>query len=448
MARRARFWTPPFRATVGGVSSEGRRRSTRVTSGVVAIAVLAASPLSACTDRRAPAPDASAEPTWPAFPTSPEARDALLADRTRRRPTAAAEVTPEHVFARAERAGWSTLPSGDAQLRAWIEQRLARPDDPHGTSWLLFGTFHDAAGQVDAFRGLVGPGGVPFTHIVLEQLRADGRWTGVDASQAGDSALLARYLETGDRAAYESLARAHEAHDYTAWKYGYARGVLDVVTTARALGIPALPCDLPDALMTRAGTDEEAYRLRELHCLLAVRGAVTRPGARIAMLWGQAHVRADGFRRFLPAGDRVLSLYAIGTRHSPDAPDERLRDRLVLHDPVLVPLGEDEAALLLPDPQLGGRLDRVRTHGEATAPAIRVTTTTPGTLRVGARSVEVRSEEEAQLRVEPGAHTFCFESGPFRMVGSVEVPTPGEVELSFDPPSRSTRRVESGPALR
>ena len=57
------------------------------------------------------------------------------------------------MFAEAERVGWHTLPAGDAQIRAWLEQHLA------GTSWFLFGTFHDSAGQVEAFRRLVGPGG-------------------------------------------------------------------------------------------------------------------------------------------------------------------------------------------------------------------------------------------------------------------------------------------------
>jgi hypothetical protein len=366
--------------------------------------------------------------------------------------TASPEVTPERVFAEAERAGWSTLPSGDAQIRAWLEQRLTGP----GTSWLLFGTFHDAAGQVDAFRQLVGPGGVPFTQVVLEQLRADGRWGATAGAQTGDSAPLARFLASGDRAAWDELARAHEEHDYTAWKYGYAERVLDVITTARALRIPALGCDLPDALLARAvgdagaeatppGSDEEVLRLRELHCLLSVRDAVGGAKGRVAMLWGQAHVRGDGFRRYLPPGNQVLSVYAVGARHSADAPDELLRDRLILNDPVLVPLGEGEAALLLPDGWLGGQLERVRTKGEA-PPGIRVSATTAGTFTLGRQSVEVASEE-AHLSVEPSAHTYCFESGGLRVVGNVLVPARGEVELSIDTPARSTRSVELGPAF-
>lgn len=439
---------------VGGVTlppataRHGRPRGASRTGRALLAGLVLASPLWSCTGPRGPAPSPPVEEPWPAFPASAEARAALVAQQTRRRPVAAPEVTPERVFARAERAGWGTLPAGEAQILAWIEERLARRADRGGASWLLFGTFHDSAGQVDAFRWLVGPAGVPFTHVVLEQLRADGRWTGVDADQEGDSSLLARFWATGDRAAFERLARAHEAHDYTAWKYGYARGVLDVVTTARALQIPALGCDLPAALMARAGPDEEASRVRELHCLLSLQQAVTRPDARIAMLWGQAHVRADGFRRFLPPGDRVLAVYAVGARYSADAPDERLRDRLVLHDPVLVPLDEGEAALLLPDPQLGGRVDRVRTHAAPAAPALRFSATTAGTLEVGARSVEVRPDEEVHLSLAAGAHTTCFRSGALRMVGGVQVPAGGEVELVVDPPTRAARIVESSPTFR
>jgi hypothetical protein len=66
---------------------------------------------------------------------------------------------------------------------------------------------------------------------------------------------------------------------------------------------------------------------------------------------------------------------------------------------------------------------------------------------VGTQSVEVRSDE-ARLGVEAGAHTFCFRSGALRMIGSVEVPAHGEVELTLDAPARSTRMVESGPAFR
>ena len=228
---------------------------------------------------------------------------------------------------------------------------------------------------------------------------------------------------------------------------------MDLVVTARGLGIPALGCDLPDALLpsgSRDGStppevDDEVMRLRELHCFLSVRDALGGTKGRVAMLWGQAHVRSDGFRRFLPPGDQVLSIYAFGARHSADAPDELLRDRLILNDPVLVPLNEGEAALLIPDAQLGGQLERVRTKGEA-RPGIRVFATTPGTFKVREHSIQV-TDAEARVELQPGAYTYSFESDGVRVVGNALIPAGGEVELSFDVPIRSTRMVEIGPSF-
>jgi hypothetical protein len=394
--------------------------------------------LSSCSCPRAKAPE------WPEFPASDAARAALIKQWTQREVAASPEVTPELVFQEAERRGWSNLlplpsgPSGEG-----------RGEGIHPTVWLLFGTFHDSAGQIDAFRRLLKPGA--FTHVALEQLRADGHWSGINRSQSGDSTQLARFLSTGDRAAWDELSRVHEEHDYTSWKYGYAQNVMDVVVTARGLGMPALGCDLPDALLpsgardgaTPPEVDDEVMRLRELHCFLSIRDSLAGAKGRVAMLWGQAHVRREGFRRFLPPGDQVLSLYAIGARHSADAPDELLRNRLILNDPVLVPLSDGEAALLIPDSQLGGQLERVRTKGEA-RPGIRISATTPGTFKVREHSIQL-TDVEARVALQPGAYTYSFESNGLRVVGNAQIPAGGEVELSFDVPARSTRMVEIGP---
>lgn len=393
--------------------------------------------LSSCSCPRAKAPE------WPEFPANGAARAALIKQWTQRPVVGSPEVTPERVFQEAERLGWSKLPT-DLPLPSGE----CRGEGKSPTTWLLFGTFHDSAGQIEAFRRLLNPGA--FTHIALEQFRADGHWRSV-ASQIGDTTQLTRFLANGDRTAWDALTRAHEEHDYTSWKYGYAQNVMDLVVTASGLGIPALGCDLPDALLpsgTREGAtppsdDDSVMRLRELHCFLSVRDSLAGAKGRVAMLWGQAHVRSDGFRRFIPAGDQVLSVYAFGARHSADAPDESLRDRLILNDQVLVPLSEGEAALLIPDAQLGGQLERVRTRGEA-RPGIRVSATTPGTFKVREHSIEV-TDVEARLELQPGAYTYSFESAGLRVVGSVTIPSGGEVELSFDVPARSTRAVELGP---
>jgi hypothetical protein len=387
-------------------------------------------PLVLCACTRSTAADAGSAATWPPFPETAEARAALTAQLTRRPVTAAPEPTPEVVFAAAERAGWSTLPSGHAAVREWLDRRRAR--------WLLFGTFHDASGQLEAFRALIGPRGVPFTHVVLEQLRADGHWSGLDGGQAGDSATLRRLWATSERSDWAQLEASQAASDYTAWKYGYVAGVLDVVATARALGAQTFGCDLPDGLLRRLpnGTDDDVLRLRELHCLLALRGSLG-PASRVAMVWGHAHVRPEGFRRFLPPDEAVVVLTAIGARHSDDAPDEQLRERLVLNDPVLVPLGGDDAALLLPDARLGGHVTRVRTG--TGVKGLVASATTPGVLTIGGRRAELRGEP-VNLTVAPGSYTYLYESAGLRVVGQLKLGDAGG-QLSFDVPARATELV-------
>ena len=346
-----------------------------------------------CCNRPAPAPQ-----PWPVFPQNEAARDALIKERTLRPPTPPTDFSPETIFATAQKQGWSTLPSGEPQVYAWISAQRPR--------WLLFGTFHDSAGQIDAFRRLVGPGGVEgFTHVALEQLRADGRWQGLDGGQRGDNAVLA------DRAA---LATAHREHDYTAWKYGYERNVLDLVDAR------TVPCDAPH-------TRDE--RLRELHCLFAVRDA-TDGGSRIAMLWGVAHVTSEGFRRFLPPAERALSVYAVGARWSPEA----WTKALVVDDLVLVPLNEGEAALVLPN----GHVDRAKDEDLKGPPSVHAEG--PGTLRLG--GIETRLPADVPLPDGDYTYEFVADTG-LRFVGPVSVH--GPVELSFDPATRETRIVTARP---
>lgn len=382
----------------------------------------------ACSRPKTPTPDPAA--TWPAFPTSTEARTAMTAQYTQRAVPETPELTPERVFAAAERAGWSTLPSGNVAVREWLEARHAR--------WVLFGSFHDAAQQVDAFRSLVGPRGPSFTHVVLEQFRADGHWTGIDAPQSGDSAALQVLWSTGDRSAWAQLDATQSASDYTAWKYGYVDRVLDVVATARGMGVPTFGCDLPDGLLKRLpnGTDDDVLRVRELHCLLALRPSLT-PVSRVAMFWGQAHVRPEGFRRFLPPGEVVVALTAIGGRHSEDAPDEKLRDRLILNDPVLVPLEGDDAALLLPDAWLGGNVIRVRTTTDTRG--LVVSATTPGVLTLAGKRTEL-GEAPVPVALDGGAFTYLFESEGVRVVGHLDRGD-GGMQLNFDVPARTTEVI-------
>lgn len=387
--------------------------------------------VTSCTCKTSQVADAALE--WPQFPQTQAARVSLAKQFTKQEATSP-EINPETVFATAEKASWHTLPAGTPGVREWIDARAKK--------WLVFGSFHDSAGQLEAFRKLIGADGIAFTHVVLEQLRADGHWTGVDsAAQLGDSKLLTRALSTSERTAWRELARAHSAHDYTAWKYDYTNGVLDVVATAKAMNATPLGCDLPDDLLARLpnGTDDDVLRLRELHCWLAMKDSLT-PTSRVAMFWGQAHARAEGFRRYLPSGDGVLALYAMGQRHSESADDEQLRNRLVLNDPVLVPLGGDEAALLLPDAWLGGNVARVRTEEKPQETGVRVSATTPGVFTLGSRRVEL-NDTDVLLALQPGTYTYCYESNGLRVVGSLELHAHALAEISFDVPARATQLV-------
>jgi len=346
--------------------------------------------LLACT-KPPPAP-----PPWPPFPKDDAARDALVKQRTLREPTPVTDFSPEAVLAAARQQGLHTLPSGERRVYAWIHQQNPK--------WLLFGTFHDSAAQVAAFRRLVGKGGVRgFTHVALEQLHADGRWASFDGGQRGDDAVL-----HDD----DALARAHHAHDYTAWKYGYERDVLDLVDSR------TLPCDAPH-------TRDE--RLRELHCLFAIRDK-TGPEARIAMLWGMAHVTSEGFRRFLPPSEKTLSLYAVGGRWTPDPAFDA---KLLVDDLTLVPLGEGEAALLLPN----GHVQRARDEDFAGQKPV-LHASGDGTLRIGSHEAKL----PADLELPPGEYTYAFRSsGGLDVVGSIELYA--EAELAFDAVTRETRAV-------
>ncbi len=404
--------------------------------------LLLATALAAC---HRPAPPPPPPAPWPVFPRTPAERARLIAQETKR-PVGDAGVplTPEQIVDAAARAGWTTLPSGETRVRDFVAQRLSGAQ----RAWLLFGTFHDSADQVEAFTRLVEPGGpAPFDALVLEQLRADGRWQNDDGGQAGETRALERYLATGAGDDFEALARAHDAHDYTAWKYGYEHAVLRLVTLARGMGISARACDLPAPLMEQLGDDDQTTRLRELHCRLAFDDGGPAP-RRIAMLWGQAHTWPDGFRRFLPPEDAVLALEAVGGRHSADAPDSLLRARLVLNDEVVVPLGPHDAALLLPGRFLGGDVERAREplpESTAAPSTVTVSADEPGELRVGPVALDAR-ESEQTAELAPGAYTYCFTTrSGLTVVGAVELPPGGSAVLRFEPRTRLTR-VWVGPA--
>src|SRR5260221_739087 len=157
---------------------------------------------------------------WPAIPRSAEEADALVAKHTKRAIVAPRELDVARMLEKDGAVG------GWPAIFAWLRGRMGT-----GDAWVLVGTHHDSAAPVDAFRRLLGPDvGIAWTRIVLEQLRADGEWEGLDhEAQRGDTSDLFQAARGSDEA-FRRLLAAQESHDYAAWKYDYARDVLDVVT--------------------------------------------------------------------------------------------------------------------------------------------------------------------------------------------------------------------------
>ena len=283
---------------------------------------------------------------------------------------------------------WSAVVAGEEGTRSCVQGVLDRATAGRHDAFVLFGTFHDAPGQIDAFRWLIGPGGLRhLTAVAAEQFRATGAWRGVPPeAQRGDDADIAAYLEHGERGAFERLAERHRESDYAAWKLGYEPSVLELLVTARAdergaHGARFTGCDMPTRTqeLVAALPDEARRRLREIDCLMALAaldeparatrgasksGASPRPAARVATIWGQAHVQS--IRRFLPPSADVLSLYVFGYRPGDETTEAKLARHLALVDPVIVPLNArgDVAALLYPDAVLGASVDCVRERAD------------------------------------------------------------------------------------
>jgi hypothetical protein len=370
---------------------------------------------------------------WPTFPATIADAEVLAKERTLRSPGPDVDDSPEALLRDAESAGWTTLPSGDAavvSLQSFIDEAQGK----HRPAFLLFGTFHDAAPQVDAFRRVVGPTGVTrLTHVALEVFTGDGAWGGVPLSeQRGDTAVLEAFAKSGARTDLDALARTLPEHDYTGWKYGVQEHELALVAEARGLGVPVVGCDAPEALRIRAGGGD-ASAFRELHCAQVLSGLGAAP--RVALLYGMDHVRPGGLPRLLPADAAVLSIHLVGGRHSADAPDSKLGTSLALASPVLVPRAPGTAALLLPDRFTALDVERARTTEPLAHPsASRVVAVADrhATFSIEHQSVDVGSEPQA-VELAPGAYTFLFrDDAGLRVVGSLQLERAEEVRLELD----------------
>ena len=369
----------------------------------------------------------------------------MIAGATRREvPPVERELDAARILDAVRAASFSGLVAGHDAIARRLDALLAKAE---GDAYLLVGVFHDSGAQIDAFRSLVGPSGVAKPSLVaVEQLDGTGAWEGAAGlDQRGDDELLARYLGTGDGAALAELAAAQREHDYAAWKFGYVPAVMDLAVTARAAAVPLVGCDMPASLEEASHADRESgalSHLRELHCLHVVDAALARRASasprRIAMLWGQAHVRPSGLARFLPPEALVLGVQIFGARGGDWTIESALAKKLALEAPVLVPLEERAFALLLPDERSRVEIDWVRRHraeGDSGAP-LEARSTSPGTLFLDGHPTSIGTSS-VRLELTPGEHTYAFEAGGVVTIGTVSRDERSRVELAFDPPRRA-----------
>jgi hypothetical protein len=393
----------------------------------------------------APAEGEPAAPDFGPFPTTSDAAFDLVRRETVRPVAQAHDLTADAILgAIAARPG--ELAGGSAAIARRLQAFLDRAP---GDAYLLVGTWHDAPGQIDAFRRLVGPGGLRGLDVVaVEMFRADGAWSGAPTDpQRGDGAAINAYVTHGDADAFASLARAHRDVDYAAWKLDYEATVLDLLVEARAARLRFRGCDMPIALQERSGASPGPlrHRLREIHCVRSLPPPPRETPRRAALLWGDAHLAPDGLQRFLPASAAVLALHLVGARLTPGALETALAKDLAVTAPVLVPLGADEAALVLPDAVLGAQVDRVLTRAEPGAPfapGVFMSGRGDGSVVVGDRSTVV-GERRASIAVPEGEHTYVYASGAKRTVGVLRLDAGHRVELAFE--GRSVSYVDSAP---
>lgn len=397
---------------------------------------------------------ASPADPWPDLPRSAAEAEALVAARTARPTTGTtdADLSADALLAiLSDPSRRESLVAGHAPVVRRIQAFLDGAAEEGRDAYVLWGTHHDARLQVEAFRRLVGPGGLRgLTLIVLEQFSASGEWRGVAADvRRGDDDAVAAWMDRGDPPSWAALADRHHARDQAAWKHGYEADVLELLPIARAGGVAFAGCDMPAAVqeLTSLPPLDPArlrVRLRELHCALSL--ARFPSPRRVAMLWGSDHVRADGFPRFLPPTAAVLSVHLFGGRPGEFTAERELRPRLVVLDPLLVPLDDEgrEVALLLPDDVLGGEVDRSRDDlPEATraGPPLTLSASAPARATIGDRVVAV-GPEDVGVDLPPGDHLLVVETGELRFVGAVGVRPGVRTRMRFDAAERYVHEID------
>lgn len=425
-----------------------------------------------------PASRRSSEP-WPAFPkSSAKARELLRSHR--RRETVPnllrALDAPRIASLVSSRVGVGRVFAGWSAIIAYLQRRATAAAAAKRPFFFLVGTYHDARGQINAFRRLVGPLGVhggagatrPLT-VVVEQFDATGSWRGVTPSlQRGDDALLSRYQRDGGFLPLRAILSRQAQANYTAWKYRYLPSILDVVVMARASGQGMVSCDMPRPLQDWARSiagEQLLLRLRELHCWLALSHQRVSDTA-VAMLWGQDHIGPEGFARLVPKNAEVIALYLFGRRPTASGLEASLGRRFALTHPLLMPLSSSgvraasysQLLLLLPGRALGARWEQARDETRKTRPSstlslplsrearrLIVSSTVAGRFLLHGRRVALKAEGRVtiSLRAIPQGEAFVFRDGRGHLlVGSLELLRQGEtLTLEFDPPHRVVRAI-------
>ncbi len=345
--------------------------------------------------------------------------------------------------------------------------------DSKKPAYLLFGTLHDSRAQIAdvvaiavRMKSLWG--------LALEQFRTTGHWKGAPdapSSDDADLAVLTRNHAPLDDGALWRLRERQMQHDHAAWKFDYLPALADLIFSARGASLPILGCDMPPEQRTQLTSGHPVERwLREFHCARSLRGAHIAlapphapdgglvdddeaPPERFAIISGADHAEFDGLPRWLPKTARIRSVRVLGGRPADAEGDEsELAANLTVLDIVVVrTLTHD--LLLLPDNVWGGQVERTREKGgEAPNPSIsglprpnvEVTSDEAGKFSIGESSVDVGAKPE-WLSTRSGHQAFITTASSHTIIGAIDVPDTGFVEVHVSPKSRSLRVVVHAP---
>jgi hypothetical protein len=362
--------------------------------------------------------------------------------------TGFAPVTADELVAAVEAGvAAATVAAGWQAIVQAIDRRLDAAMARRGVAIALFGCHHDSAAQIDAFARIVGPLGSKGVRIVgLELLQTRGRWRDAASAEAsasdGDDDAVAAYGATGSREALEQLLAGQREHDYTAWKFGYLDRVVELFVAVRAADRRMIACDLSSRLQRELlGLGPEIDRLREASCALALADAFSSHAPRrAALLWGSAHLADGGLPRVLAQLGDVSRIEMIGGRPGEVGVDAAVARRLVVIDPLLVPVA-DRMVLVLSN-VAAASIDRVREISGSPAGAVGKVSVAgvPGVWWAGGK----RAVGGAAISLPPGPHAFAVPLRDRLVVGGLHVPDRGQVAIDVfeDRSIRMLERVE------